>query len=356
MKNIDWTIVFMNICAVIPSYDPDEKLHEVVNALTDLGFNNIIIVDDGNASKTHFDELKDRCTILTHCKNFGKGRGMKTAINYIATERKDIDGVVFVDGDNQHKASDVLKCCECLEENPNSIVLGVRDFNGPNTPKANRAGNKITSFIFKALCGINISDTQTGLRAMSIKTAVVFSDTLGERFEYETNMLLTAHQLDIPFKEVVIQTVYIGKNTTSHFRYFHDSVKIYSLIVKYISSSIISTVIDVVLFMLFVWLFRTMPNEISLLIATVVSRVISSITNYFLNHKVVFKSKARCASTIWKYYILCAVQMCFAYGGVFLLVDVLQWQSLLSKIIVDFLLFLVSFQIQREWVFRKDKK
>ena len=64
------------------------------------------------------------CTILTHEVNKGKGRGLKTAFEFCLENRKDIDGVVTVDGDNQHRAKDIKKCSETMVSTGN-VVLGV---------------------------------------------------------------------------------------------------------------------------------------------------------------------------------------------------------------------------------------
>ncbi len=50
---------------------------------------------------------------------------MKTAFEFCLENRKDIDGVVTVDGDNQHRAKDIKKCSETMVSTGN-VVLGVR--------------------------------------------------------------------------------------------------------------------------------------------------------------------------------------------------------------------------------------
>ncbi|HNX63959.1 MAG TPA: bifunctional glycosyltransferase family 2/GtrA family protein [Oscillospiraceae bacterium] len=347
----------MEICAIIPSLNPDEKILEVVKGLKEKNFYRIILVDDGSIDKHYFDILKADCDILTHYKNLGKGRAMKTAFNYYFNEYSDIcKGVVVVDGDNQHHPDDVVNCCNELLGNPESLVLGVRNFDEKNVPKSNRMGNKITAWVFKTLCGIQISDTQTGLRAIGNKALLDFMEVKGERFEYETNMLLETKRLDIPINEVNIRTIYIEENKTSHFNPLKDGWSIYKVLVKFMSSSIASTVIDFTVFALTIFAFGFLPEHIKLLIATLTSRVTSSAFNYFLNHKVVFKSKAGIKSSVIKYYTLCTVQMLLSYAGVFAFTSYLNVNELISKIIVDFTLFLISFQIQREWVYKKSKK
>lgn len=211
----------MKVSVIIPSLNPDEKLICVVDSLREAGFDDIILVNDGS-DENHIKPFEHvsaypECTILTHEVNKGKGRGLKTAFEYCIKNRPDIDGVVTVDGDNQHKAADIMKCCEKMAECKDKVVLGVRNFSGKDVPFKSRFGNNMTSFVFKFACGLNISDTQTGLRAIPRQYLELFDNVKGERFEYETNMLLEFKQSHIDFVEVPIETVYIEENASTHF-------------------------------------------------------------------------------------------------------------------------------------------
>lgn len=56
----------------------------------------------------------------------------------------------------------------------------------------------------------------------------------GERFEFETNMLLETKTKKIPIVEVPIRTIYLEENKTSHFNPVRDSVKIYLIFGKFL--------------------------------------------------------------------------------------------------------------------------
>ena len=179
----------MKISVVLPSLNPDEKLLMVVDGLIKEGFDDIIIVNDGS-DEEHIAPFKQaseykEVTVLTHEVNKGKGRALKTAFEYCINNRPDIAGVVTVDGDNQHRPQDIKACCEKMKENPKKVILGCRDFSGEEVPWKSRFGNNVTKGVFKFACGIKISDTQTGLRAIPAKYLPLLSGVKGERFEYE---------------------------------------------------------------------------------------------------------------------------------------------------------------------------
>lgn len=357
----------MNTTVVIPSLNPDEKILSTVKGLLDEGFDDIILVDDGSDSehKHYFEEASTnpKVSVLVHEVNKGKGRAMKTAFEYILKNRPDKPNVITVDGDGQHLPSDVKKCIELLEENPKAFVLGVRDFNQANVPGRSRFGNKVTRTVFGLLCGIKVSDTQTGLRAIPFEHLPLMLTIDGNRYEYETNQLFAVKQADIEFKETVIQTVYLDENQTSHFRPIRDSIRIYGIIIKYIFSSLASFLVDTVIFTVINMLLAhfEIPDGVREFIAVASARVISSFVNFTINRKVVFKSKDGFGSTIVRYYILAVCQMLASFGLLYLLATVIfrldgSILETLIKFVVDTFLFFISFRIQQNWVFVSKKK
>lgn len=351
----------LDLSIIIPSYNPDEKLIKVVEGLKEKGFHDMIVVNDGSdaAHQEPFSKLDGECTIIHHKENKGKGRALKTAFSFCLENRKRTLGVITVDGDNQHKPEDVYACGKALLEKKDSLVLGCRDFSGADVPKKSKYGNTITKGVFRVFCGLKISDTQTGLRAISRDRLAELLAIKGERYEYETNMLLEAKDLEIPITEVPIQTVYINDNESSHFHPVRDSIKIYGIIIKFFMNSMASTGIDLLLFFLASLLFERlrMPQAALIFAATAVARICSSLFNYKVNRKIVFGKGT--TYSIVKYYILCVCQMLVSAGIVSLLSTAFLAGSFIStviKAITDTCLFFISFRIQKNWVFKKQQE
>ncbi len=355
-----WEEIMKGITIVLPSLDPDEKLNMVVAGLLKEGFEDIVIVNDGSdeAHKGPFEEAAahPEVTVLTHEVNKGKGRALKTAFAYILENRKDVIGVVTVDGDNQHTPKDIKACAEKMAET-GDVIFGCRNFNLPHVPKHNRMGNKITSMVLRLFCGIKLSDTQTGLRAIPFKHLEMMTKVRGERFEYETEMIFALKRDRIKFREVVIETVYIEENKSTHFHPVRDSFRIYGIIFSFMFSSAASCLVDYLIFTFLVFLLdQKVSRWIKLLCAVFPARAISSMFNYTLNRKAVFRSEAPMKQTLIRYYALCAVQTACSYGLVFLLSTLCDAGAALEvwlKVIVDVVLFMISFRIQQHWVFRQ---
>ena len=187
------------------------------------------------SSESVFFEEAERfptCTVLHHGVNKGKGRALKTAFAHVRRELPGLKGVITIDGDGQHLLTDIVACGERMLAEGDKVVLGCRDFDQPGVPPRSVAGNKTTSRLFRLLYGIRLSDTQTGLRAIPRTCLERFEQIEGERFEYETNMLLAMKRAGIHFLEQPIATVYDEEDYSSHYNAVKDSLRIFRIMFK----------------------------------------------------------------------------------------------------------------------------
>ena len=360
------------ISVILPSLDPDEKLTAVIDGLLEYGFTDIILVNDGSkAENLHYFEdaaaAHPEIHLLHHPQNRGKGAALKTAFRWFLENRPDALGVVTVDGDNQHHPEDTRRCSEHMLET-NKLVLGVRDFSLPDVPARSRSGNRITSLVFKIFVGMTISDTQTGLRAIPVEDVKTLVEIAGDRFEYETNMLLAMKEKGIAFDEVKIRTVYIEENESSHFHPIRDSWRIYKLILKhffrYALSSIASFFIDCGGVYLLTLLLAGMGMHDPALsgISTVGARIVSSLVNFFINKKLVFESDASTGKAMLRYYALAIPQLAIQWlldQGLYTLLGISESAAgirTLIHVLVMCVLFVASYLIQQRWVFANKKK
>ena len=346
------------IPVIIPAYEPDEKLLDLLSSLKEAGIENIVVVDDGSGSAYQhlFRQVREEYggIVLHHGVNLGKGRALKTAFNYCLSHYQDAIGCVTADSDGQHSAECILSCGAALLEHPDALILGCRSFDGDQVPARSEFGNKCTRVVMRYLAGISVSDTQTGLRAIPTEFMKALLPVKGERFEFETNMLMETKTLKIPIVEVPIQTIYIEENKTSHFRPIRDSIQIYMIFGRFLFSSLSSSVVDLVLFTMFCYLLKGQVTGIFsyITLATILARILSALYNYSINYKVVFQSRNSVRSTIWKYAMLAVIQMSCSALLVNQLYPLFGGMEVLVKIPVDVILFFISFLVQREIVYK----
>ena len=225
-----------NVAVVLPSLNPDHRFKAVAEGLIEAGFRHIVIVDDGSDEehKRWFDAFRDQeaCRVLVHEVNKGKGRALKDAFTFVSEQLPQLKGVVTIDGDGQHLLGDIIACGERMLAEGDKVVMGCRDFSHPDVPPRSVAGNRFTAAMFRLFYGIRITDTQTGLRAIPAQFLECFANIEGERFEYETNMLLQMNRLGIAFVEQPIATVYDKEEYSSHYNAVKDSWRIFKIMAK----------------------------------------------------------------------------------------------------------------------------
>ncbi len=368
---------------VLPAYDPDEKMIPLVRELAAQKSpdDRILIIDDGS-TPTHrkkifapLEELPD-VTILHHEVNRGKGAALKTAFRFILDQPDlaTIAGCVTADCDGQHPVARMLEAKAIMEKNPDALVLGCRRFSG-DLPWKSQLGNQITKWTFRVLLRRPISDTQTGLRGIPAAFMQLYLKIPQNRFEYETQMLLVTPENH--FVEFPLETIYFDQNSGTHFRPVKDALRIYGVVFHFFFSriwlfflsSLSAYFVDLGLFSLLFYRFLTTPVvcnlpflgviDIRLFLCCTGARVVSSIWNFSINRIIVFRKKkaAQLGRDLVRYYLLALCIMLLSWGALeivtrFWIAERLAW---LAKILIDAVLFLFSYTVQRNHIFNQGK-
>jgi putative flippase GtrA len=338
----------MNI--LIPSYEPDERLLQLVRQLQQNGSFQIVIVDDGSGDdyRSLFAEARRMgCIVLTHPVNIGKGRALKTGFTYLRNSGA-TGSIVCADSDGQHLPHDIIRIAGSVADHPGSIVLGSRRFTG-KVPARSKFGNAATRLVYRFTTGKRIYDTQTGLRGYPPYMLDWLISVPGERFEYEMNVLLAAGSASYGIIEEPIETVYLNSNESSHFRPLADSARVYFPFLKFSAVSLISAIVDFLLVLLI------HSVSASLLLSVWGARAASSALNYGLNRSLVFQNpgKSGAQRSMPKYFALVVLILILNYGLMLLLNELLNLPLPLAKIITEASLFLFSFWAQRSFVFKR---
>ena len=338
----------MQKIALIPSYEPDYKLKDLVMNLNQNKFNVVVVNDGSNKDYNNiFNSIKDVSKVLEYSENKGKGYALKYGLKYIK-EKFSNYVVVTLDSDGQHSVKDAIKLCEYTIKNPNEFVIGKRVRNN-KTPIRSRIGNSITKAIYYITTGVNIYDTQTGLRCFSDKLIDFSIEVPGNRFEYEMNVLLYAAKENIKITEIEIETIYIDNNSGSHFNTLKDSYRVYKEIIKFSMSSIISFIVDYLFYAVFV-LFTE-----NIIISNVLARIISGTTNYTINKNLVFKNKNKTSKTLME-YVLLVIFILLLNTLLLNIIIKLGMNKFIAKMIVELTLFIFSWFIQKKKIFKKEVK
>lgn len=339
-------------CVVIPAYQPDERLVALVGQLREdsRGSNGtegaglslpVVVVDDGSVDCDQiFSQVEARGVPVIHfAHNRGKGAALKAGLDWAA--RQGFSLAVTADSDGQHTRDAILSVARCSEGNPGCLVLGARDVK--QMPRRSRLGNTLTRTLFGMLYNVRLTDTQTGLRGIPLAHIDQLLSLTGDRYEYEMNMLVHADALFDGIREVPIPTVYFENNSGSHFNAIRDGARVYRVLFgsmpKFLVVSLTSFLIDYSLFSAFFY------GGLSTVASTLSARAISATYNYLMNGHWAFNNPGE-HYTFWRYLALSATLVAVNSALMYLLVDVLGGPALAMKVLVECLLYVVSFTVQ----------
>ncbi|MBO4563096.1 MAG: bifunctional glycosyltransferase family 2/GtrA family protein [Clostridia bacterium] len=356
--------------AVIPAYRPDEKLFEVIEGLSGEDVN-FIVVDDGSgaAYAPIFDRLEKeyggRVTVLRLNLNCGKGHALKEGFAYIAGICSEDDGVLTIDADLTHMLDGAKRVMEAWRNDPDSLVIASRHFTN-KVPFKNRFGLSITRSVFAVTSGVRLHETQSGLRAFSVRLIPEMIKIGGERYDYEIAQLMFAAKEQINILEVPVETEFTGGTRSSQFILFKDSWLIFRMIIVFMLSSFSCFLIDYCLLLILATVFKNSPAAVKIaegeyrlrmfgmlvdthMIALIIARAVSSFCNFILNRKVVFKTGSRAA--IVRFYIVILGLLAANYGLLALVANEKGFPLWLAQLVVQAVLYPMSFILQRKFVF-----
>ncbi len=220
---------------VIPAYNEEKVIQDVLREIQSVGHRNIIVVDDGSIDRT-YERAREilGVVVLRHRLNRGKGAATKTGIE--AAKLRGADIIVTLDGDGQHNPADIARLIAPIQENHCDVVLGTRLKNPVGMPwykiLANRIGNIVTWYFY----GLYVSDSQSGFRAYSRHAAEVIN-TKTDRYEYDSEVIREIYLYKLRYREVPITVRYTAYSMGKlHKQSFENGLKtLYKIVWNIIS-------------------------------------------------------------------------------------------------------------------------
>lgn len=340
--------------ALIPAYKPNENLIYFVQSLEKRGIE-VVVVDDGSGEEylPLFSQLEknSNAKIIRFHINQGKGAALKEGLSYLNKIEGDFT-VITLDADGQHSLKDAIYLLEKAATSEDVLILGSRE-QSKDSPLRSRIGNYITKKVFYFSTGVDIEDTQTGMRAFKKSLIPKLLEIKGERYEYEMNMLLEFAKEGIKMKEYPIETIYINDNEESHFDTVKDSIRIYSQIIKFCTSSLLSFCIDFLIYSI------SLIMSGSILFSNAFARIISLHFNFFINKKFVFEAGKSGKTSSKEYFsYLGLAAFIFVMNTLILrgIVETFHINVIIAKILTEVILFTLSYLVQKKLVFSRENK
>lgn len=216
----------MKTAVLLPVLNPDEKFLHLVEDLFNLGFK-VVAVNDGSIERCdeYFKKASPYADVIGYKENKGKGFALKRGFEYIGNNlSEEVDYIVTADSDGQHAIEDIVRVAN-LTRKTDSIVLGMRDLS-EKIPIKSRIGNDLSKVVYTIVTGVFLKDNQSGLRGFPARLCMWFQDIPGNKYEFELNVLATAHKEGMKIYGIDIKTIYENNNKNTHFRPIKDTVRI----------------------------------------------------------------------------------------------------------------------------------
>ena len=183
---------------VIPFYNHSTSLLDVASGALEVN-DSVMVVDDGSTDKGADTLAELSVHLIHHEKNLGKGAAIKTAAK--EAQKLGMTHMVAIDANGRFDPADFHLFSTALENNPDSIIIGRRNFPKSEVPALSRFNRRLANFWFRIQTGRSLSDVRCTYRAYPL--AVLNSLTLRtRRNSFEVEVLTKAAWAGVSLTEV----------------------------------------------------------------------------------------------------------------------------------------------------------
>ncbi len=213
----------VRILIVIPTFNNAATLRDITEWAQQTG-PDVLVVDDGSTDGTE-DVLNQMVvTHIRHEQNMGKGAAILSGARW--AKAQGYSHLITIDADGQHDPADIPAFAEAVIQHPLSIIVGVRDFDGTDTPDSSVFGRKFSNFWVRVSSGASVVDSQSGFRAYPVE-ALHRIKCRALRYNFEVEILVRAVWAGLTIESLPVSVAYSEATIqASHFRPFVDNARI----------------------------------------------------------------------------------------------------------------------------------
>jgi glycosyltransferase involved in cell wall biosynthesis len=193
------------VVVIIPAYNEESTIVDVIRGLIQRGFTTLIVVDDGSSDRTGEFAAREGTIRLRHILNRGLGGALGTGIS--AALRLGAEVIVTFDADGQHDPDDIVRLLEPIEAGEAEVVIGSRMLDPQGMPYRRRLANWIANVVTYLLFGGWTTDSQSGLRAFS-RRAATRMQIMTTGMEVSSEIIAETVRNRLQWKEVPMKALY----------------------------------------------------------------------------------------------------------------------------------------------------
>jgi glycosyltransferase involved in cell wall biosynthesis len=218
----------LKTAAIIPAYREEQHIGDIVRR-TRQQLDHVVVIDDGSSDNTAGCAREAGAEVIVHSQNRGKGEAIKTGLRHWLDRQ--FTYVIVLDADGQHLPEEIDRfIVAAAQAGDHSFFLGNRMDNLIGMPFVRRVVNRYMSNRISRICRQEIPDTQCGFRMLDRQLIPELLEG-GNRFDYETEMLIIASRQGYRIESVPITTVY--SDEVSKIRPARDTIRFFKLMRRY---------------------------------------------------------------------------------------------------------------------------
>jgi len=217
--------------AVIPAYHDEKHIGDIVRR-TAQQLDHVLVIDDGSNDETAQRAREAGAEVIVHSQNRGKGEAIKTGLRHCLA--REVTWLILLDSDGQHLPEEIERFLSAAASATQPMLfVGNRMDNASAMPFIRRVVNRYMSRRISHLCGQRIPDTQCGFRMLHQQ---LIPELLGggDRFDYDTEVLIIASRKRYRIEPVPITTVY--SDQVSNIHPVRDAFRFFKLMRRYKAS------------------------------------------------------------------------------------------------------------------------
>ncbi len=210
---------------IAPTFNNARTLVEVLRRVDDVGLQ-IIVVDDGSTDGTaallKIWTGSANHQVKVHPHNRGKAAALCSG--FACAVERGFTHAITIDTDGQLDPAEIPELLRAARQAPSAFVIGSRDIDAPDYPKASRYGRFWANLSVFMESGLQVSDSQCGFRVYPLEVMRTLRCSAG-RYGYETEILTRAAWAGVPIEQVEVSCRYdVPEGRVSHFQPWRDSL------------------------------------------------------------------------------------------------------------------------------------
>lgn len=220
----------MKACIVIPVYNHEAAIPQVLAKLKNFGIPTLLINDGSSALCSQVltdcaEREPDWLTLINRPENGGKGAAVLDGFN--AAQALGFSHAIQIDADGQHDVNDIPAFIEAGKQHPNALILGQPLFDS-TAPKSRVYGRRIANlWVWINTLSFAVADSMCGFRLYPLDAVAELSRSTqiakGMDFDIDILVRLYWQGVDVINIPTAVQYPYDG---VSHFKLWQDNVRI----------------------------------------------------------------------------------------------------------------------------------